>query len=236
METSPRVSTRTVIVAGWTGAEHRTHTLWFMAQRFSVCLLSFVTTTRQACHTSFLLSVPVHDYLSISCAVLFFDKCALLDLCTPAPQANIDNPVSRGSLTHNQTCPFPYCFTGCVFVRGIGRREGTNKSPITNNIAFISGFPLFSLWHSILSFTHTSTYTNTHTDTHIFLLVLSFVFLSRRAEGKRAQQNFMSSISFAVESALIKHKASLSYCALYLCHSHSALSAFPSKYLTNNTW
>lgn len=169
METSPRVSTRTVVVAGWTGAENRTHTLWFMAQRFSVCLLSFITTTRQACHTSFLLSVPVHDYLSISCAVLFFDKCALLDLCTPAPQANIDNPVSRGSLTHNQTCPFPYCFTGCVCVRGIGigRREGANKSPITNNIAFISGFPLFSpVTFNIVLHTHKHIHKRTHRYTH----------------------------------------------------------------------
>lgn len=68
---------------------HRTHSVIYGATHFGV--FAFI------CHNNppsmphlfpaVCYSVPIssslsmHDYLSISCAVLFFDKCALLDLC-----------------------------------------------------------------------------------------------------------------------------------------------------------
>lgn len=132
---------------GWTGAGHlrkntpHTYILWFMAQRISMCLLSFVTTTRrQAYHTSIPAVSFQLPYLSFSlsclhcCLTIFIsrvavsfcvlDNCAQLDLCTPAPLNVSDmqiliiqlgfRPRRQQGLTRDKHALFPYSlWFGC---------------------------------------------------------------------------------------------------------------------------
>lgn len=138
-------------------------------------------------------SCPRLSFHLLCCFVFRQVRALLRELCTPAPQANIDNPVSRGSLTHNQTCPFPYCFTGCVCV-GLGKGRGEQTNHQSQIILLLSaGFLCFPCDIQYCpSHTHNYTHKYIYSYTHFpsCALIRLLVAWDRRQKS--------SSISFLV--------------------------------------